>query len=138
MGAIFDVIKKIFNRLFGPDTKPPAPPLYEVMGTDVNLISANKHAEGKGAGGGGGGGGNDGWLANMPGLSNFKPIFSSQTDAEAVSEEGNDTEMTQAQSEAEAETETEAKAEVEAEAEAEPEADSENESEVAAETSDSE
>ena len=73
-GAIFDVIKKIFNRLFGPDTKPPAPPMYEVMGTDINLISANKHAEGKGAGGGGGGGDNA-WLGGMPGLQSFSPIF---------------------------------------------------------------
>ena len=41
--------------------------MYEVMGTDINLISANKHAEGKGAGGGGGGGDNA-WLGGMPGL----------------------------------------------------------------------
>ena len=113
MGAVFDVIKKIFNRLFGPDTKPPAPPLYEVMGTDVNLISANKHAEGKGAGGGGGGGGGDGWLGNMPGLSSFKPIFSSQTDAESA-EEG-DIDAVNAQSEAATETETEAEVESAAE-----------------------
>ena len=82
-GAIFDVIKKIFNRLFGPDTKPPAPPMYEVMGTDINLISANKHAEGKGATGGGGGG-DTGWLGGMPGLSSFKPIFQGQTESEEI------------------------------------------------------
>ena len=51
-GSFWDILKKIFNRLFGPDERPPAPPLYEVMGTDITLISANKHAEGKGAGGG--------------------------------------------------------------------------------------
>ena len=92
-GAIFDVIKKIFNRLFGPDTKPPAPPMYEVMGTDINLISANKHAEGKGATGGGGGG-DTGWLGGMPGLSSFKPIFQGQTESEeitAVPESENET-----------------------------------------------
>ena len=78
------MIKKIFNRLFGPDTKPPAPPMYEVMGTDINLISANKHAEGKGASGGGGGGGDTGWLGSMPGLSSFKPVFQAETDSEEI------------------------------------------------------
>ena len=58
--------------------------MYEVMGTDINLISANKHQEGKGAGGGGGGGGGDGWLGSMPGLGSFKPIFQAQNDSEEV------------------------------------------------------
>ena len=58
--------------------------MYEVMGTDINLISANKHAEGKGAGGGGGGGGGDGWLGSMPGLGSFKPIFQAQVESEEV------------------------------------------------------
>ena len=134
MGAVFDVIKKIFNRLFGPDTKPPAPPLYEVMGTDVNLISANKHAEGKGAGGGGGGGGGDGWLGNMPGLSTFKPIFSSQTDVESTNAEGDTADEMHAQSEAENKVE----AEVEAEAESKSDLDAESEATAEVETPTSE
>ena len=45
------------------------------MGCEVNLLSANKNAEGAGAGGGGGGprgggpsSGTDAWLGGMPGM----------------------------------------------------------------------
>ena len=75
-------IKKIVDRLFPPDRNAP-PPLVEYSGPDVNLISANKHQEGKGAiPGGGGGGGDSGWLGGLPGLTSFKSIFSAQTNSE--------------------------------------------------------
>ena len=45
------------------------PPVHEYMGSEVNLLSANKNQEGKGAGGQPvKGKPADGWLGSMPGL----------------------------------------------------------------------
>ena len=71
-GAIFDVIKKIFNRLFGPDERPPAPPMHEIGSTDINLISANKHTEGGAADTSNHNPGGDAWLKNLPNMGPFK------------------------------------------------------------------
>ena len=58
----------------GKKKRPPAK--YEYMGSEVNLLSANKNAEGKGAGGAPPSkGGTDAWLGGMPGLKQFSPIF---------------------------------------------------------------
>ena len=76
-GGIGEAIAKVGSALFGPPAKKGKgpPPKHEYLGCEVNLLSANKNAEGAGAGGGGGGprgGGpssvNDAWLAGMPGI----------------------------------------------------------------------
>ena len=60
--------------MFGPSGS--TPPLHEYMGCEVNLLSANKNAEGKGAGGAPmSKDGTDEWLGGMPGLKSFSPIF---------------------------------------------------------------
>lgn len=79
-GAVMDVIKKIFNRLFGPDERPPAPPMHEIGSTDINLISANKHTEGGDANMSPHSPGGDAWLKNLPNMGPFKSMLFAQVD----------------------------------------------------------
>lgn len=81
------------------------PAVWENMGCEVNLLSANKNQEGKGAGGQAvKGGATDGWLGGMPGMGAFAPIFKAQTDNEAQA--GSEIESkTESKSETESKTE---------------------------------
>ena len=70
MGAFFGVGSEAGGGGGAPD------PVHEYMGSEVNLLSANKNAEGKGAGGAPmSKDGTDEWLGGMPGLKSFSPIF---------------------------------------------------------------
>ena len=66
----------------GGASQKPGPPKQEVGGIDVNLISANKHESGGGKVQGGG----SGFLGNLPGLGQFKGLFSAQTSTEEISD----------------------------------------------------
>ena len=65
-------LKMLFNNMFGPapkGKKKGPPPKHEYMGCEVNLLSANQNAEGKGSGGAPmNKGATDAWLGGMPGM----------------------------------------------------------------------
>ena len=107
------------------------PPVHEYMGSEVNLLSANKNQEGKGAGGSKmGGDSTDAWLGGMPGLKQFGPIFQGQTDSEVEGESSTESETkSEAETETKSETssETEVKADTESKSETESKSDAENE-----------
>ena len=58
------------------------PHSHETGGSDINLISKNKHVTGKGKPASGG----DGWIGKLPGMDAIKDLFAAQVSAEASSE----------------------------------------------------
>ena len=102
-GAMMDVMKKIFNRLFGPDERPPAPPMHEIGANEINVVSANKHSEGGDGAMAMHNPGSDPWLAALPRMGPFRGAVFGQTEGDAIAT---------ADGKSETETETETKAEV--------------------------
>ena len=68
-------MKMIFGSGQGAPGPLSVPPTNEYMGSDVQLISANKNCEGQKAGGLPSKSGDDAWLGGMPGMKSFAPIF---------------------------------------------------------------
>ena len=58
------------------------PHTHETGGSDINLISKNKHVTGKGKPASGG----DGWIGKLPGMDAIKDLFSAQVASESTSE----------------------------------------------------
>ena len=111
------------------------PPVHEYMGSEVNLLSANKNQEGKGAGGQAvKGKATDGWLGGMPGLKTFAPIFKAQTesDADATSTAASETEA-ESESSTDASTESDSSGESKSQTDTESSAETESKSENATE-----
>ncbi len=93
-GAFMDAGKKIFNRLFGPDERPPAPPTQEIGANEMNLVSANKRQSG-----GDGNSmmhhpGSDPWLATLPNMGPYRNALFAETESEITNQ--NETENTAA------------------------------------------
>ena len=147
LGALGLVCRKIIGAVFGVGSEAPGggggpnggapPPVHEYMGSEVNLLSANKNQEGKGAGGSKmGGDSTDAWLGAMPGLKQFGPIFQGQTNSETDGESSTESETnseatseteTKSETSSETSTETEVKADAETKTETESKSDAENE-----------
>ena len=58
------------------------PHTHETGGSDINLISKNKHVTGKGKPASGG----DGWIGKLPGMDAIKDLFAAQVSSESSSE----------------------------------------------------
>ena len=128
MGAFFGVGSEAGGGGGAPD------PVHEYMGSEVNLLSANKNQEGKGAGGSKmEGEGTDAWLGAMPGLKQFGPIFQGQTNSETDGESSTESE-TRSEATCETETKTETSAETEVKADAESKTETESKSDAENET----
>ena len=122
MGAFFGVGSEAGGGGGAPD------PVHEYMGSEVNLLSANKNQEGKGAGGSKMEDSTDAWLGAMPGLKQFGPIFQGQTNSETDGESSTESE-TKSEATCETETKTETKTETSAETEVKADAESKTETE---------
>ena len=77
---LFDMIKKTLTKMFdefmgGVSGSSPIPHAREYMGCEVNLIGANKNAEGEGAGAEKARTKEEAWLGGMPGMKQFADIF---------------------------------------------------------------
>ena len=59
------------------------PHTHETGGSDINLISKNKHVTGKGKPSSGG----DGWIGKLPGMDAIKDLFAAQVSSESSSED---------------------------------------------------
>ena len=61
----------------GGGEKKPGPPQHEIGGTDINLVSANKHSSGgkQPPGKMPDKGGSDAWLGSLPGMEPLKGLF---------------------------------------------------------------
>ena len=127
MGAFFGVGSEAGGGGGAPD------PVHEYMGSEVNLLSANKNQEGKGAGGSKMEDSTDAWLGAMPGLKQFGPIFQGQTNSETDGESSTESE-TKSEATCETETKTETSAETEVKADAESKTETESKSDAENET----
>ena len=129
------MLKEFMGEASAPSTIPHA---REYMGCEVNLIGANKNAEGEGAGAEKARTKEDAWLGGMPGMKQFSDIFGAQTEtstdasAEATAEAES---STSAETETSTETSTEASTESESKSESSSDQDS-TKSAAAASTTD--
>lgn len=111
-GAMMDVMKKIFNRLFGPDERPPAPPMHEIGANEINVVSANKHSEGGDGAMAMHNPGSDPWIGALPRMGGMKNVLYGQTEADAIATtDGKAKSEGENEGKSESETETETKVE---------------------------
>ena len=125
-GSFMDGCKKIFNRLFGPDERPPPPPMHEIGSNDLNIVTANRSASGGAVdqlGCGCNQMGGDPWMRQLPNMGPMMGMFP-ETDANVHSEAD-----TEAEAEADADSDSDSEVDVDEDTEAKKEGGDKKESE---------